>query len=48
MVTGVSLICGYGLLGATWCVMKTTGELEIWARRMAVRFLLATSLPWPS
>ena len=25
--------CGYGLLGATWCVMKTTGELEIWARR---------------
>ena len=35
---------GYGLLGATWCVMKTTGELEIWARRMAVRFLLATIL----
>ncbi|MBB4040684.1 cytochrome d ubiquinol oxidase subunit II [Microvirga flocculans] len=42
VVTGLSLICGYGLLGATWCVMKTTGELEIWARRMAVRFLLAT------
>ena len=44
VVTGLSLICGYGLLGATWCVMKTTGELEIWARRMAVRFLLATVL----
>lgn len=42
VVTGLSLICGYGLLGATWCVMKTTGELEIWARRMAVRFLIAT------
>ena len=37
--TGVSLVLGYGLLGATWCVMKTTGELEIWARRMALRFL---------
>src|SRR5918997_9179 len=42
MMTGVGLICGYGLLGATWCVMKTTGDLEAWARRKAVLFLLAT------
>ncbi|MCG7393518.1 cytochrome d ubiquinol oxidase subunit II [Microvirga sp. ACRRW] len=42
VLTGISLVCGYGLLGATWCVMKTTGELEIWARRLAVRFLIAT------
>ena len=42
LMTGVGLIFGYGLLGATWCVMKTTGELEIWARRMALRFLLGT------
>jgi cytochrome bd ubiquinol oxidase subunit II len=42
VLTGVSLIFGYALLGATWCVMKTTGELEIWARRMALRFLVAT------
>jgi cytochrome d ubiquinol oxidase subunit II len=42
LLTGVSLIFGYGLLGATWCVMKTTGELEIWSRRMAVRFLVGT------
>ncbi|MXQ11385.1 cytochrome d ubiquinol oxidase subunit II [Microvirga makkahensis] len=42
VVTGIGLIFGYGLLGATWCVMKTTGELEIWARRMAVRFLILT------
>ena len=42
VMTGISLILGYGLLGATWCVMKTTGELEIWARRMALRFLVAT------
>jgi cytochrome bd ubiquinol oxidase subunit II len=40
LVTGVSLVLGYGLLGATWCIMKTTGELELWARRMAVRFLI--------
>ncbi|MCB5174304.1 MULTISPECIES: cytochrome d ubiquinol oxidase subunit II [Microvirga] len=44
MLTGISLIFGYGLLGATWCVMKTTGELEIWARRMAIRFLVGTIL----
>jgi len=39
LVTGVALVLGYGLLGATWCVMKTTGELELWARQMALRFL---------
>ncbi len=42
LMTGVGLVLGYGLLGATWCVMKTTGELEIWARRVALRFLAAT------
>ena len=42
LATGAGLICGYGLLGATWCVMKTTGDLEIWARRKAFVFLLAT------
>jgi cytochrome d ubiquinol oxidase subunit II len=44
IMTGFGLILGYGLLGATWCVMKTTGELEIWARRMALRFLFGTIL----
>jgi cytochrome bd ubiquinol oxidase subunit II len=39
LLTGVSLVLGYGLLGATWCVMKTTGDLELWARQMALRFL---------
>src|SRR3712207_6060665 len=41
-MTGIGLICGYGLLGATWCVMKTTGELELWARRMSKAFLVGT------
>lgn len=42
LMTGVGLVCGYGLLGATWLVMKTTGELEAWARRKAVRYLVGT------
>ena len=42
VVTGIGLVCGYGLLGATWCVMKTSGELEIWARRKSGQFLIAT------
>lgn len=44
VATGIGLVLGYGLLGATWCVMKTTGELEIWARRMALRFLVGVIL----
>jgi len=42
VMTGLALIAGYGLLGSTWLIMKTSGELELWARRMAQRFLLAT------
>jgi cytochrome bd ubiquinol oxidase subunit II len=41
-MTGVGLVTGYGLLGATWLVMKSTGELELWARRKALAFLIAT------
>jgi cytochrome d ubiquinol oxidase subunit II len=36
LVTGVALVVGYALLGATWLVMKTTGELQVDARRFAV------------
>ncbi|GJE16569.1 cytochrome d ubiquinol oxidase subunit II [Methylobacterium marchantiae] len=42
VMTGIGLVCGYGLLGATWCVMKTSGELQIWARRKSIQFLLGT------
>ncbi|WP_245293333.1 cytochrome d ubiquinol oxidase subunit II [Mongoliimonas terrestris] len=42
LTTGLGLVAGYGLLGATWCVMKTTGDLELWARRKAEHFLIAT------
>ncbi len=42
VMTGIGLVCGYGLLGATWCVMKTSGELEMWARRKSRQFLAGT------
>lgn len=39
VLTGVGLVVGYMLLGATWLVMKTEGELQDWARRMSYRLL---------
>jgi cytochrome d ubiquinol oxidase subunit II len=35
LLTGVGLIFGYALLGATWLVMKTEGELQQRSRRQA-------------
>jgi cytochrome d ubiquinol oxidase subunit II len=32
LLTGVALVAGYGLLGATWLILKTEGELQQWAR----------------
>lgn len=40
LLTGLGLIVGYSLLGATWLYMKTEGELQEWARRMSRWFLL--------
>jgi cytochrome d ubiquinol oxidase subunit II len=39
LTTGVGLVFGYALLGATWTVMKTDGETQAWARRSAVWLL---------
>jgi cytochrome bd ubiquinol oxidase subunit II len=36
LVTACAYLCGYALLGTTWLVMKTDGELEAWARRVAL------------
>jgi cytochrome d ubiquinol oxidase subunit II len=38
--TGLALIAGYALLGATWLILKAPGELETWARRASGRLLL--------
>ncbi len=35
LMTGVAVIFGYALLGGTWVVMKTEGETQAWARRVA-------------
>jgi cytochrome d ubiquinol oxidase subunit II len=37
---GAALVIGYALLGATWLMMKTTGEVERRARRLGPRLLL--------
>jgi cytochrome d ubiquinol oxidase subunit II len=35
VMTGLALVFGYALLGATWLVMKTDGETQRWARKCA-------------
>jgi cytochrome d ubiquinol oxidase subunit II len=39
LLTGVALVIGYALLGATWLVWKTTGRVQDDARRYARRLL---------
>jgi cytochrome d ubiquinol oxidase subunit II len=34
VLTGLALMAGYGLLGAGWLVIKTEGDLQVWARSM--------------
>jgi len=41
ILTGVALVVGYALLGATWLVMKTTGELRERAYRLSWWLLIA-------
>ncbi|WP_295849871.1 cytochrome d ubiquinol oxidase subunit II [Tardiphaga sp.] len=43
VLTGLALIAGYGLLGATWLVMKTEGQLRDRAGRLS-RWLLFAML----
>jgi cytochrome d ubiquinol oxidase subunit II len=39
LMTGIALIAGYILLGVTWVNMKTDGETQVWARKIA-RYIL--------
>ena len=41
MLTGVALVVGYSLLGATWLVLKTEGELRDRAYRLSWWLLFA-------
>lgn len=42
LLTGAGLVAGYGLLGATWVVMKCEDDIEAFGRRRARQFLVAT------
>lgn len=44
LLTGVSVVAGYGMLGATWLIWKTDGRGQDHAYRLAGRFGLATLL----
>lgn len=44
VMTGLALICGYGLLGAGWLIIKTEGDLQAWARMMGRRALIGVML----
>lgn len=39
IMAGLGLISGYALLGATWLIMKTEGNLQRWVARTAGRML---------
>jgi cytochrome d ubiquinol oxidase subunit II len=40
VTTGVALVAGYGLLGATWLIYRTEGQLQAWSYRAARSLLL--------
>ena len=40
--TGLALMAGYSLLGASWLVIKTEGVLQDWARTLGRRCLVGT------
>ncbi|UYN93814.1 MAG: cytochrome d ubiquinol oxidase subunit II [Enhydrobacter sp.] len=42
LLVGVALLAGYGLLGATWLIMKSEGSLLEHCHRLAPRFAVAT------
>jgi cytochrome d ubiquinol oxidase subunit II len=44
VITGVGLVAGYALLGAGWLILKTEGELQDWAYRVAKPLLIAVMI----
>jgi len=41
LMTGLGVVTGYALLGATWTVLKTEGHTQKWAFRISEKLLLA-------
>ncbi len=44
IITGLSLVFGYALLGATWLIMKTEDETQVWARNAAKYVLVFVAI----
>jgi cytochrome d ubiquinol oxidase subunit II len=42
LLTGLGVVAGYALLGATWLIWKLEGEVQARVRRLAVRAAVAT------
>jgi cytochrome d ubiquinol oxidase subunit II len=42
LLVGVSLVCGYALLGTTWLIMKSEGSLQAHCHRLALRLGIGT------
>ena len=40
VLTGLGIVAGYGLLGATWLILKSQGELQAWAYKVTPWILL--------
>lgn len=41
VLTGLGMMAGYSLLGATWLILKSEGHVQDWAYRIAPRLLAA-------
>lgn len=50
IITGIAVVFGYALLGATWLIMKTEDITQLWARKVAsyVLFFIAIFMIWVS
>lgn len=40
LMTGLAVVFGYGLLGSTWLIIKTTGQTQSWARDASCYLLM--------
>lgn len=40
VITGLGLVAGYALLGSTWLILKTEGELQEWAYKITPKLLI--------
>ena len=40
LMTGIAVVSGYALLGATWLILKTTDETQKWARKSCLYVII--------